>query len=131
MEWGNILGGSGLFLSVSAIIVVLFQTFGKKPSDRQAEVEFAVELLREQITKAERDAERWLEVERFLRGELDKADADKQKLRELLGKANAQIEELLIERQELQKRLTRLAEKVGRGEDITLEDIAGHRVPKA
>lgn len=114
-------GGAG----IGVLIRVFFEKKLRTPADRQTEVEFGVGLLRDQISKAERDAARWLEVETYLRDELRRTDTDKERLEDLLTKARQQITELTSERDELARRLTALASKVARGEPISMLDIAG------
>jgi hypothetical protein len=112
---------TGIFLLVQTLINKKFRT----PTEKQNEVQFGVSLLRDQITAAEKNAERWLDIETYLRDELRKQDADKERLAELLGEARKQIDELRTQRDELLRRLTRISEKVVKGDRITLADIAG------
>lgn len=112
---------SGIFLLVQTLINKKFRT----PTEKQNEVQFGVSLLRDQITAAEKNAARWLDIEKFLREELQKADADKDRVYGLLDEARKQIEDLIKERDELMLRLSRISEKVVKGQTITLADIAG------
>lgn len=113
---------------ISGIVVIIQTLINKKfrtPTEKQNEVQFGVSLLRDQIAAAEKNAERWLDIETYLRDELRKQDADKERLTALLAEARNQIDELRSQRDELLRRLTRISEKVVRGDRITLADIAG------
>lgn len=129
---------AAVIAAVGSLVVVLVQTFGKKPADRQAEVEFGVKILQEQVSKAERDQDRWLKVEEFLRERLQKAEAKDAEqrgeiltLNDLLSDARAQIQELSTELTQLRSRTAALAAKYTRGDDIELADIIGHEAADA
>ncbi|AVR56902.1 hypothetical protein PBI_TRISCUIT_29 [Microbacterium phage Triscuit] len=114
-------GGGGLYVLISSIVT----KFGKGPAERQTEVEFGVGILQQQLTRAAEESKRWLEIEQFLREELRKSESDKDRVEDLLRKANAQILSLQRERNELINRQTLLVAKFTRGEQITLADIIG------
>jgi chromosome segregation ATPase len=119
---GLVIGtGGGIWALITTIVTKKL----KSPADRQTEVEFGVQLLRDQITKAERDQTRWLDVEKFLREELRKTEADKERIQTLLDTTHQQLIDLRREKNELEHRLNRLARKASRGEPITLADITG------
>lgn len=115
--------GSGS--AIGLVVVELIRKFGKGPEAKQSEVQFGVGILEKQIERAAADSERWLEVERFLRDELRKAESDKDRIEELLSTANAQIRSLQKERDLLLARQQLLVIKFQRGDQITLADITG------
>ncbi|WNO27782.1 membrane protein [Microbacterium phage Huwbert] len=114
-------GGGGLYVLISSLV----NKFGKGPAERQTEVEFGVGILQQQLQRAAEESKRWLEIEQFLREELRKSESDKDRVEDLLRKANAQILSLQRERNELINRQTLLVAKFTRGEQITLADIIG------
>jgi hypothetical protein len=128
-DWTPILAIGGLTISlataVATILVALVNKKVRSPADNHAEVQFGVALLREQISKAERDSERWFEMEKYLRDELRKTDSDVERLQSLLETAHSQISSLRAEKHVLENRLLTLADKVSRGEPITIGDITG------
>lgn len=114
-----------LLTALGTIVVAIIGKKVKSPADAQSEVEFGVGLLKEQIAKAQRDSDRWLEVEKYLRDELRKSETDRERVLGVLATARDQIEDLTREKAALERRLARLALKVSRGIPILLSDITG------
>lgn len=122
----SILGAVVGFLSaISVIVVALINKFGKGTSDRQTEVALGVSILEKQIDRADREKEKWTEIESFLREKLEKAEEDRDRYRKVLETAQEQIRVLTSERDTLLMRQKLLAAKFARGEAITLADITG------
>lgn len=119
---GQILaGGSGL----GAIIIVLVNKKARTPADDQARIAFGVSILEKQLERSQQDAQRWLEVERYLRERIERAEGEAEEARTLLEKVSEQARVVTAERDELQKRIAKLAAMHTRNEPITLEDILG------
>lgn len=114
-------GGSGLFVLIKSLI----DKYGKGPAERQSEVAFGVGVLEKQIERSANESARWLDVEKFLREELRKANADTERVQDLLDTAREQLEELREERDALHQRQQALVRKYRMGEKITLADITG------
>jgi len=119
---GSLLGAGS---AIAVVTVALIQKFGKGPDQRHNEVAFGVGILEKQIERAANESARWLDVEKFLRDELRKAEADKARIEGLLETARDQIRSLQKERDELLNRQRLLVAKFTRGEQITLADITG------
>lgn len=141
---GQIIGG---VISVAVASVALFVALVNRrvPStaDDQARVETGIRILENQLARAEKAEERWLKVEDYLRGQLDKADerdrtqekeleelrTERAELLALLRDARLQITEITAERDAVRLRLQALARKYALGEPITLADILGDDAP--
>lgn len=132
----NIIAVVAILFGAGGLFTVIADKMVRKPSDKQAEVEFSVtilkELFQEQREGLADDRARWLEQEKFLRDELSKADARDQEQRDrveriesLLNDAREQIASLESELDKLRQRIANLAEKHARGEPISLVDILG------
>lgn len=129
----------GMFVGQGVVLItaVLSMT-GRRvrtPADDQARIDAGIKILENQLARTEQEQSRWLQVEQYLREQLQKADekdarqdAEIERLRSLLDAANAQIRDLTLERNELTGRITRLAEKYARHEEITLADILGQDI---
>lgn len=137
----DILAVVAILFGAGGVVTVVVDKLFSKPSDRQAEIEFSVtvlkELLQEQREGVQVDRARWLEQEKFLREELAKADRQDQAQRERIAKlvglltdARERISELGSELDKLQDRIANLAEKHARGQAITLGDILGPEAVK-
>jgi uncharacterized coiled-coil DUF342 family protein len=117
------------------LIVALLALKAKKiraPADDQARIDSGIAILNSQLERTEKAQGRWLDVEKYLREELDKKDTTNkgqreeiQRLSDLLRQTSEQLADLREERDELAYRIRNLASKYGRGETITLADIVG------
>lgn len=134
--FSDILAIAAILFGAGGVITVIVDKVLRKPSDRQAEIEFSVnvlkELLQEQRDGLATDRARWLDQERFLRDELGKADKQDQEQRErieriekLLEDARERIAKLASELDLLRQRISDLAVKHAHGEAIELADILG------
>lgn len=129
----------GLFVGQAVTLVgLVFSLVSRRlrtPGDDQARIDAGIKILEGQLARNAQDQSRWLDVEKYLREQLTKADekdqrqdAEIEKLRTLLDSAKDQILDLTTERNELQTRIARLAEKYARHEEITLADILGQDI---
>lgn len=110
---------------VVTLLTVLFNKKARTPADDQARIAFGVAILEKQLERAQEREQQWTEVEKFLRGQLDKQEGENTTLKNLVSDVQRQVRELEIERDELQRRIRHLAAMHTRGEAITLEDILG------
>lgn len=114
-----------LLVSCIAIITALINKKARTPADDQARIAFGVSILEKQLERSQLDAARWIQVEEFLRGQIARAEGKADEAEALLEQVRDQVREVTRERDELQRRLTKLAGKHTRNETITLEDILG------
>lgn len=114
----TLLGGGGL-------VAALINKKARTPADDQARIAFGVSILEKQLERSQQDAQRWLEVERYLRERIERAEGEAEEARTLLEKVSEQARLVTAERDELQKRIARLAAMHTRNEPIRLEDILG------
>lgn len=117
--------GAGILGAVAVMVSAAIQKWGKSPEVQQSSIQYGISILEKSIERAGIESSRWLEVERYLRDELRKADSDKDRLEALLETAKEQIRTLQRERDQLLARLQLLVIKFRNGDQITLADITG------
>jgi uncharacterized coiled-coil DUF342 family protein len=126
----------GSYVSNALTLILALIAIGAKrvraPADDQARIDAGIRILEQQIARTDESQSRWLEIEKYLREQLERANAkvdekddEVEQLRVLLRTTNTQLLELTRERDELNRRIRNLARKFSNGEHITLADILG------
>lgn len=130
----------GLNIAQYASIIVAFIALAgtfisrkiKSPADELARADFAFKKITERLDEVNKDRAYLQSVIDTLRAQLTKFDNDasismddRRKLRLLVTEGEDRIRELVEENEILQERLTGIADKVRRGQPITLSDVYG------
>lgn len=134
MDWIQIFAAGGIGAAVVAGLFALIQIpFNKKlrtPADKLASEEFAYKLLKERLDDANADRKVLTDTVNYLREDARKRDIndaddfEREQVRlQLIRDHNERIIQLKNKIAAYESRLERLAEKVRRGEPITLGDI--------
>lgn len=122
-----------LAVAVIAAVGAFVSKKAKTPADELARADFAYRKIEERLTEVDKDRTYLNEVVAALREQLRKADDDanesmeeKRKLRALVDLGEERIRQLMEENAALQKRIDNITAKVKAGEPITLQDVYGN-----
>ena len=122
--------GAAVITGLFALLQLVFSKKLRGPGDRLASEEFAYKVIRERLEEANADRSVLTETVNYLREDAKKRDvADQedfdreQQRQQLVRDLNKRISDLETQIRAYESRLSRLAEKVRRGQPITLTDI--------
>lgn len=128
----NITSYASIIVALIALIGTFVSRKVKSPADELARADFAYKKISERLDEVNKDRAYLQSVIDTLRTQLAKFDTDasvsmedKRALRNLVLEGEERIISLQEENRVLQERLSNIAEKVRRGQPITLSDVYG------
>jgi chromosome segregation ATPase len=134
--WVAALSAGGVFATISTGIFAVIAKRVRGPEVRLAEAQFSVKVYQDQLTEARADKELNEQTIRTLRDYIEKIEVVGREDQELIRSLYSQIHAIEARNDEkdskirqLQGLIDRVAEKVSRGEPITLADLGRSSLP--
>lgn len=131
-SWLNITSYVSIVVALIALVGTFVSRKVKSPADELARADFAYKKINERLEEVNKDRVYLQSVIDTLREQLRKLDQeagisidDKRNLRRLVTEGERRIEELSEQRDALQDRLDKIADKIRLGQVITLADVYG------
>lgn len=134
--WVAAVSAGGILATIATGVMAIIAKRTRGPEVRLAEAQFSVKVYQDQLSEARADKELNEQTIRTLREYIDKIEVvgreDQELIRSLYGQIHA-IEARNDEKdskiRQLQGLIDRVAEKVSRGEPITLSDLGRSALP--